>query len=131
MSHVAVIEGEGPVVLGVPHAGTSIPEDLESRLNERGRERTDTDWWVDGVYQDLLPGAGMVKALFHRYVIDANRDPADESLYPGQNTTSLCPTTTFDGDEIYLGGQAPSRDEINQRQQLYHQPYHDASGIDR
>mgnify|MGYP001083684691 CR=1 FL=1 len=56
----------------------------------------------------------------------ANRDPADVSLYPGHNTTSLCPTTTFDGEPIYLDGQEPSSNEIAQRQRDYHQPYHDA-----
>ena len=97
MTQVAVHAGDGPVILGVPHAGTDIPEDLLARLNDRGRERADTDWWVDRLYEDLLPGASLVKALFHRYVIDANRDPEGASLYPGQNTTALCPTTDFDG----------------------------------
>ena len=39
----------------------------------------------------LLPEATTVRATFHRYVIDANRDPSGESLYPGQNTTGLVP----------------------------------------
>jgi N-formylglutamate amidohydrolase len=32
---------------------------------------------------------------FHRYVIDANRDPSGASLYPGQNTTGLVPADRF------------------------------------
>ncbi len=67
----------------------------------------------------------MVSTPIHRYVIDANRDPSDVSLYPGQNTTSLCPTTTFDGDPIYREGEEPSEDEISERRQQYHAPYHD------
>jgi N-formylglutamate deformylase len=34
-------------------------------------------------------------------VIDVNRDPSGESLYPGQNTTGLCPLTDFDGLPLY------------------------------
>jgi len=126
VSAVSVSMGDGPVVLGVPHAGTDVPEDLLARLNDRGRDLADADWWVDRLYRDLLPGATVVKALFHRYVIDANRDPAGKSLYPGQNTTELCPTTDFDGRPIWRPGQAPDPDEIAARRAAYHAPYHEA-----
>jgi formiminoglutamase len=126
LTQVAVIAGDGPVILGVPHAGSDIPEDLLARLNDRGRELADTDWWVDRLYEDLLPGATLVKALFHRYVIDANRDPEGASLYPGQNTTALCPTTDFDGAPIWQPGEAPGPDEVEARRVAYHAPYHGA-----
>ena len=121
-----VTSGKGPVVLAQPHGGTEIPEAILKRLNPEGQARADTDWHISQLYAGLLPDASIVSTPIHRYVIDANRDPADESLYPGQNTTSLCPTTTFDGTAIYLDGQTPSADEIKQRQRDYHQPYHDA-----
>ena len=122
----AVTAGDGPVLLAQPHGGTEIPDAILQRLNAQGHARADADWHIGRLYAGLLADASIVSTPIHRYVIDANRDPADESLYPGQNTTSLCPTTTFDGDPIYLPGQAPSLDEIQQRQKQYHQPYHDA-----
>ena len=118
--------GSSPLLLAQPHGGIEIPDAILARLNAVGHARIDTDWHISRLYQDLLPDATVVSTPVHRYVVDANRDPADASLYPGQNTTSLCPTTTFDGTEIYLHGQAPSKDEIRERQQRYHQPYHDA-----
>jgi len=121
-----VVPGSGPVVLAQPHGGTEIPAAILKRLNPEGQARADTDWHISRLYADLLADASIVSTPIHRYVIDANRDPADESLYPGQNTTSLCPTTTFDGTPIYRDGQTPSTDEIEQRQRDYHQPYHDA-----
>ncbi len=121
-----VVPGSGPVVLAQPHGGTEIPDAILKRLNPEGQARADTDWHISRLYADLLADASIVSTPIHRYVIDANRDPADESLYPGQNTTSLCPTTTFDGTPIYRDGQTPSADEIEQRQRDYHQPYHDA-----
>jgi N-formylglutamate deformylase len=124
---IPVVEtGSSPVLLAQPHGGTEIPPSILARLNQHGHARADTDWHISRLYAGLAANVTIVSTPMHRYVIDANRDPADQSLYPGQNTTSLCPITTFDGNEIYHPGQAPSVDEINQRQQLYHQPYHDA-----
>ncbi len=118
--------GPGPLLLAQPHGGLDIPDAIFTRLNPQGQARADTDWHITRLYPNLVTDASIVSTPIHRYVIDANRDPTDASLYPGQNTTSLCPTTTFDGDDIYLVGQAPSADEISQRQLDYHQPYHDA-----
>ena len=122
----AVTPGDGPLLLAQPHGGVEIPASILARLNPRGQALADTDWHISRLYAGLAAAATVVSTPVHRYVIDANRDPADQSLYPGQNTTSLCPTTTFDGGEIYLAGEAPSADEIRQRQLRYHQPYHDA-----
>lgn len=126
MSPVIVERGDSPVVLGMPHGGTHIPESLSSRLNAAGRAVADTDWWIDRLYAGLLEGATTVRATFSRYVIDANRDPSGASLYPGQNTTGVCPTITFDGEPIYAQGEAPDEAEIAERVSLYHAPYHDA-----
>lgn len=115
-----------PVILGLPHTGTALPEDVAARLNENGRALTDTDWHIERLFDGLLPEATTVRALFHRYLIDANRDPAGESLYPGQNTTGLVPETDFDGVPIWLEGAAPSAEEIEQRCRDFHAPYHEA-----
>src|SRR5690606_3376459 len=121
---VEVRRGDLPVVLGVPHAGTWLPEAVASALNARGREFTDTDWHIDRLYDGLLPGATMVRATFHRYAIDANRDPSGKSLYPGQNTTGLVPLTDFDGNPIW--NNAPDEAEIAARVNAFHRPYHEA-----
>ncbi|MES0812192.1 N-formylglutamate deformylase [Roseibium sp. SCPC15] len=126
MQPVDVFRGEGPIVLGVPHSGTHVPAEIWDKLNATGQKLADTDWHVDRLYSDLLPGATMVRANFHRYVIDANRDPEGVSLYPGQNTTTLCPTTDFDGRPIYLEGQEPGVAEIEARRLSWHAPYHAA-----
>lgn len=126
MDPVKVMRGDGPVVLGMPHGGTHLPEDCAARLNETGLALADTDWHIDRLYEGLLPGATEVRASFHRYVIDANRDPSGASLYPGQNTTGLCPTTDFDGRGIYRPGAEPDAAEIARRRAAFHEPYHRA-----
>jgi len=90
MTPVEVIRGDGALVLGQPHGGRAL---------------ADTDWHIGRLYDGLAPGATVVRATFHRYAIDANRDPSGGSLYPGQNTTGLVPLTDFDGRAIWAEGQ--------------------------
>ncbi|MCB5411930.1 N-formylglutamate deformylase [Pseudogemmobacter faecipullorum] len=124
MRPVEVQRGDSPVILGLPHTGTWLPESIGARLNARGRVLADTDWHIERLYEGLLPGATTVRATFHRYVIDANRGPEDESLYPGQNTTGLVPLTDFDGEPIW--SVPPDGAEIAARLASYHAPYHAA-----
>ncbi len=117
--------GNSPLLLAQPHGGTEVPEAVLRRFNATGQALADTDWHISRLYANLIDDVTIVSTPIHRYVIDANRSPADESLYPGQNTTGLCPTTTFDGVPIYRETEEPSIDEIHQRQLDFHQPYHD------
>ncbi len=126
MKPAHIIRGDSPVILAMPHTGTYVPEDIYAALNANGRKLTDTDWHVDRLYRGLLSGTTIVRANFHRYVIDANRDPSGVSLYPGQNTTGLCPLTDFDNQEIYKKNCAPDEDEIERRRLYFHAPYHRA-----
>lgn len=127
MQVLDVTKRDSPLVLSMPHAGTVLPKEVEDTLNDRGRALADTDWWIDRLYNfasDL--GASIVKANLSRYVIDLNRNPAGHSLYPGQATTELCPTTTFDGEPIYEDVDGPSEAEIERRRISYFVPYHEA-----
>ncbi|MEM9551329.1 MAG: N-formylglutamate deformylase [Pseudomonadota bacterium] len=124
MEPVTVRRGDSPVVLGVPHAGTWLPDEIRSMLNDQGRLLADTDWHVDRLYDGLGPDVTVVRANAHRYVIDANRDPSGASLYPGQNSTDLVPQTDFDGRPIW--DLAPDAAEIAARIQRWHAPYHAA-----
>lgn len=126
MTSVEVRSGDSPVVLGLPHTGLQVPTEIMAQLNETGRALKDTDWNIHTLYSDLLPGVTTVRATFHRYVIDANRDPAGVSLYPGQNTTGLCPVTDFDNRPIYREGGQPGDIEIQRRLEAFHAPYHAA-----
>ncbi|MCR9114840.1 MAG: N-formylglutamate deformylase, partial [Rhodobacteraceae bacterium] len=91
---------------------------------DTGKALADTDWNIHKLYDGLLADATVVRATFHRYVIDANRDPSGQSLYPGQNTTGLVPLTDFDGQEIWH--VPPSGGEVEHRRETWHAPYHAA-----
>lgn len=126
MNMIDVVQGDSPLVLGLPHTGTHIPEDCRARLNKTGRAIADTDWHIHTLYEGLVPDVTTVRTTVHRYVIDVNRDPSGTSLYPGQNTTGLCPLTNFDGVPIYLEGHEPDVAQTEHRRATYHAPYHDA-----
>lgn len=121
---IDVQQGSGPIVLGLPHTGTEVPDDILASLNDRGRELSDTDWHIHDLYAGLLDDATTVRTPIHRYVIDVNRPPDGESLYPGQNTTGLVPLTDFDGHPIWE--TPPDGAEIERRREAYHAPYHAA-----
>jgi formiminoglutamase len=118
--------GDAPLIVAVPHAGTVIPEDCVVGLVAE-RAIFDTDWHVHRLYgfaHDL--GATLIRTDIARAVIDMNRDPSGVSLYPGQATTELCPTTTFDGEPLHHPGMAPDEAEIAARRERFHTPYHTA-----
>ena len=124
MRPVDVIRGNSPIVLGQPHSGTFLPDEVREALNEPARQLLDTDWGIPELYGGLVESATIVRANFSRYVIDANRPPDGASLYPGQNTTGLVPFQDFDGRDIWK--IVPDEGEIARRLEIYHRPYHDA-----
>lgn len=124
MNPVEIITGDSPIVLGLPHTGTYVPPEIYANLNPRGQGLDDTDWHIHQLYDGLLKGVTSVRATFHRYVVDANRDPSGVSLYPGQNTTGLVPVTDFDGHDIW--SKPPQAEEIEARRLGFHAPYHAA-----
>lgn len=119
--------GSTPLFVSLPHDGTALPGDIETRLTPSARRVPDTDWHVSRLY-DLARslGASMIVPRYSRYVVDLNRPPDNASLYPGQNTTGLCPIVQFSGEPIYQAGAEPSNSEIAERIATYWRPYHDA-----
>jgi len=124
---LTVIQGSAPVILSVPHAGIEIPPQYARHLLSPWLARKDTDWWVDRLY-DFAPALGvtLVRTAVSRTIVDANRDPSGLSLYPGQATTELCPTTTFNGEPLYAPGAAPDEADVASRRAHYFDPYHAA-----
>ncbi|SEF66675.1 N-formylglutamate deformylase [Marinobacterium lutimaris] len=118
--------GEAPLVVTMPHLGTYVPQEISQHFTEDAQARIDTDWHLDRLYNFVEAlGATVIRAEVSRYVVDLNRPPSNESLYPGQVVTSLCPTETFDGKPVYQPGYDLTDAEIARRKELYWQPWHD------
>jgi len=119
--------GTAPLVVSFPHTGTDLPEEIEPAFVSPWLARRDADWWIDRLYAFAAGlGATTIRTTLSRSAIDVNRDPSGASLYPGQATTELCPTTTFDGAPLYRQGQEPDAGEIDRRRTLWFDPYHAA-----
>ena len=120
-----LIKGTVPLLISMPHNGEEIPADIAKVMTDKGLEVADTDWYMDRLYafaQQL--GAFILVPKYSRYVIDLNRDPDGVDLYPGANSTELCPTTAFDLSSLYQDNLAPNDAQIRQRVIDYWQPYH-------
>ena len=122
-----IYQSDEPLIVSFPHTGTDIPSDVESKFVSPWLARKDTDWWIEKLYE-FAPGLGatLIRTRVSRSVIDPNRDPSGLSLYPGQATTELCPTTTFDGEPLYRPGEAPDETGVSDRLRLAFEPYHNA-----
>lgn len=119
--------GTSPLLVSLPHDGSELPPDLAVRMTPSAQRTPDTDWHVSRLYAFASElGASVLVPRFSRYVVDLNRPPDDLSLYPGQNTTGLCPIVQFSGEPVYLPGQEPDPDEIAMRVRTYWEPYHTA-----
>jgi formiminoglutamase len=123
---LSVSPGHAPLIVSIPHAGTIIPDEVYGLIS-LDLARRDADHHVDQLYAfaaDL--GATIIQSRISRTVIDLNRDPSGQSLYPGQATTGLCPETGFDGEPLYGAGPKPGAAEIDRRRAVYFDPYHAA-----
>lgn len=119
--------GTAPLLVSLPHDGSEIPPELASRMTAGACRAPDTDWHVSRLYAFAKElGASLLVPRHSRYVVDLNRPPDDTSLYPGQNTTGLCPVVQFSGEPVYRDGALPDAAEIDARVARYWRPYHAA-----
>jgi formiminoglutamase len=119
--------GDAPLIVSFPHTGTELPAAEAKGFASPWLARRDADWWVHHLYEfarDL--GATTIRTAISRSVIDVNRDPSGASLYPGQNTTGLCPLVTFDDQPLYKPGAEPDQTAIARRRDTWFTPYHDS-----
>ncbi len=118
-------EGTIPLLVSSPHSGTEVPPHILAYFTKEARTLPDTDWHIPQLYEFAAElGASQIEAVFSRYIVDLNRPPDNESLYPGKPTTGLCPVQMFDGEPLYIEGREPAEDEIERRKSEIWQPYH-------
>ena len=117
--------GDAPMLLSMPHVGTDIPDEVAAHMTPCALAKADTDWHLAELYgfaQEL--GISTLAARWSRYVIDLNRPPENTNLYPGLDTTGLCPVDSFGRESLYQEGRVPGQAEVARRLARYWQPYH-------
>lgn len=129
MSVFSLQQGRVPLLISLPHVGTEIPAELAERLVPRALISEDSDWHLERLYRPLAAalGASLIVPRYSRYVVDLNRPPDDQPLYPGASGgTGLVPTRFFTDDPLYREGAEPDAAAITARREAYWQPYHAA-----
>lgn len=120
-------QGRRPLLISLPHVGTHVPAAIAARLTPEARGVPDTDWHLERLYGFAGQlGASVLVATHSRYVVDLNRPPDNQNLYPGQDTTGLCPVDAFDKTPLYEAGGEPDAAEIAARREAFWRPYHEA-----
>lgn len=116
-----------PLLISMPHVGTFIPAQVAQRMADPALRTPDTDWHLERLY-DFIGAlkASVIAATHSRYVIDLNRPRDDTNLYPGQETTGLCPLDTFHREPLYRPGSEPGADGVQRWIDRYWLPYHTA-----
>lgn len=118
-------QGNSPLLISFPHDGMDIPPELNSSFNKLGKSNIDCDWFISTLYDFVLDlDISFIKPRYSRYVVDLNRPPDGERLYPGKMETGICPLTTFSAEAIYSTGKEPTKDEVQSRIDSYWKPYH-------
>jgi len=118
--------GRLPMLVSMPHAGTDIPDEVAATLAPCAQARADTDWHLPELYRFLAEmGVSTISARWSRYLIDLNRPPENTNLYPGLDTTGLCPLDTFGRERLYKDGMEPDELEVQRRLDRYWRPYHE------
>ena len=115
-----------PVVVSIPHAGIRVPADVAATFAGPAITALPmTDWHVDRLYR-FLPDMGItvLHALWSRFVVDLNRPPQAQPLYPGRFETGVVPLTTFTGETVF--SSPPTPEEQRTRIADFHAPYHEA-----
>ncbi|WP_066798627.1 N-formylglutamate deformylase [Sphingomonas soli] len=120
MNWLHVERSDSPLILAFPHGGTDLAG-FEAAFRSRWWAIRDADWHIRALYEGLAD-ATFIWTDISRSVIDCNRDPSGQSLYPGQTTTGLCPTETFDGESLYRASYEP---DLAERMPWF-TPYHAA-----
>ena len=121
--------GRVPLLISLPHVGTEIPPEIGERLVPRALISEDSDWHLERLYRPLASalGASLIVPRYSRYVVDLNRPPDDQPLYPGvSGGTGLVPTRFFTDDPLYRDGAEPDAADIAARHEAYWKPYHAA-----
>jgi len=117
--------GNSPLLVSMPHSGRCLPTGMKERMTRAGRDLVDTDWYIPRLYNFLESlDVSVLQANYSRYVVDLNRATDGRPLYPGQQETQVCPTSTFMSQDMYKAHEAPVKEEVSTRLLEYWLPYH-------
>jgi N-formylglutamate deformylase len=112
-----------PILISVPHGGTTIPPEVADRIRLTAREVLgDSDTFTRKLYDFRHNVVAFIEYPIARAVVDVNRAPEDQ---PPKNPDGVIKTRTVQGLQVYKEGGYPEEGLISTLLQTYYYPYHE------
>jgi N-formylglutamate deformylase len=112
-----------PILISVPHGGTTIPPEVADRIRLTARDVLgDSDTFTCELYDFRHNVAAFIENPIARAVVDVNRAPDDR---PPKNPDGVIKTRTVQGLQVYREGRYPEEGLISTLLQTYYYPYHE------
>ena len=112
-----------PILLSIPHGGTTIPAELKDRIILSTEDMFDDgDAFTREIFDLKHRVSQVVTSDIARAFVDLNRDPID---LPPRNPDGVVKSHTCYGREIYKKDCAPDSKLIDTLLGKYYYPYHD------
>jgi len=112
-----------PILISVPHGGTTIPPEVADRIRLTAREVLgDSDTFTRELYDFRQNVAAFIAYPIARAVVDVNRSPEDQ---PPKNPDGVIKTRTVQGLQVYQAGGYPDEGLISTLLQTYYYPFHE------
>lgn len=108
-----------PFVISIPHCSSRVPPEIRARMALSDEEILDAEDFGTAEIFESLPAKRIITAQWSRLVADLNRAP--------ENTGSkgIVAETDYRGRQVYLPGDFPDPEEIEERIKKYYLPYHE------
>jgi len=111
-----------PVLISIPHGGTEVPEEVQSRVTISAKDQfEDSDAFTQEIYGLANEVQVQVQSQVARAFVDMNRAEDDR---PPKNPDGIVKTQTCHGKLVYRPGQELDDVLIRQMLDAYYFPYH-------
>lgn len=111
-----------PVLISIPHGGTSIPIELEDRVTISAKDIfEDADTAAAQIFDLGEDAVEVVPSKIARMFVDVNRQADDR---PPENPDGVIKSLRCDGAAVYKEGCDPDRPLIAALLDRYYYPYH-------
>ena len=113
-----------PFLISIPHGGTTIPKELESKVCLSPHKLlADGDPYTGEIFDMGIEVVSQLQFDVARALIDVNRAPDD---LPSRNSDGVLKTVSIFNNPVYHNGQVPEDSEIYFLLAKYYEPYHAA-----
>lgn len=107
-----------PFIISIPHCGHQVPDAIRSDMVLDALQIAESiDFGTHEIFSGL-PAHAVIAARWSRLVVDLNRSPDQ------RDAKGVVALADYYGRSIYREGRRPTPDEVLDRLERFHHPYH-------